>query len=659
MDNPIWTPTSERKSSSNIMALVTRLQAAGVSGVTDFPSLHAYSVAEPEAFWHHVWEDCGLVGDDLTPSLADDPSRPLGKAFFPNARVNYAENVLNGLVSGDVMVFRGEDKVELRVSDAQLRADVAKVAGFLGELDLAPDARIAAMLPNMPQGVTAALGVSARGLIWSSCSPDFGTQGVLDRFGQIEPDVLFVCDGYFYNGKTIDVADKVSEIVAALPSLKRLVVVGYIGTADALVARINDETGTTGVTALTWDAAVSGRDETTPEFVRVPFSSPLFILFSSGTTGAPKCIVHSVGGTLLKHVTEGKYHSDIKPGDRVFYFTTLGWMMWNWLASCLASGGRLMLFDGSPFYPDSEVLWRYAEDERFTHFGTSAKYIDALKKSGTKPRERFKLDALRSVLSTGSPLVAESFDYVYEDIKQDLHLASISGGTDIIGCFVLGDPTGPVWRGEIQAKALGLDPDVVDADGNPLPTGKGELVCRNAFPSMPVGFWNDPDGKRYRGAYFERFEGLWHHGDFAEWTENGGMIIHGRSDATLNPGGVRIGTAEIYRQVEQLDEILESIVIGQQWDGDVRVVLFVILREGVTLDEDLKTRIKQRIRSGASPRHVPARIVAVADIPRTKSGKITELAVRDIVHGREINNKEALANPDALEHFRDIADLQS
>lgn len=661
MDKPIWTPSADRRNSTNIMALLARLKANGVADLEDFASLHAYSVENPDDFWRHVWDDCGLVGDGLEPAIADDPANALGKSFYPNATLNYAENILAGLTIGDVIVFRGEDKVSHRISDDALRADVAKVAGFIGALDLAPGARVAAMLPNMPQAITAALGTSACGLIWSSCSPDFGTQGVLDRFGQIEPDVLFVCDGYFYNGKTIDVADKVADIVANLPTLKRLVVVSYIGTADAVADRINRSVAATGGTcqALTWDTAIAARPETVPAFKRVAFAAPLFILFSSGTTGAPKCIVHSVGGTLLKHVTEGRYHSDIKPGDRVFYFTTLGWMMWNWLASCLGSGARLMLFDGSPFYPDSKVLWQYAEDERFTHFGTSAKYIDALKKSETKPRELFDLGALRAVLSTGSPLVAESFDYVYADIKGDVHLSSISGGTDIIGCFVLGDPTSPVWRGEIQAKALGLDPDVVDADGQRLSRGKGELVCRNAFPSMPVGFWNDPDGSRYRAAYFERFAGLWHHGDFAEWTAHGGMIIHGRSDATLNPGGVRIGTAEIYRQVEQLDEILESIVIGQQWEGDVRVVLFVILREGVALDDDLQGRIKARIRSGASPRHVPARIVAVTDIPRTKSGKITELAVRDIVHGREINNKEALANPDALELYRDLPALQS
>lgn len=661
MDKPIWTPTPHHRLATNMMSLVARVQSEGATDVKDFETLHAYSVEHPEAFWNMAWDDCGFVGDELEPVLADAPERPLGKAFFPNARLNYAENVLAGLAAGDVIVFRGEDKVEQRVTDTQLREGVAKVAGFLGTAAVSPGARVAAMLPNMPHAIVAALGASAQGLIWSSCSPDFGTQGVLDRFGQIEPEVLFVCDGYYYNGKTIDVGDKVAEIVAALPTLRRLVVVPYTGSADALVDRINAAMAEAGRTceAATWDAAIAARPETEPQFNRVPFDTPQFILFSSGTTGAPKCIVHSVGGTLLKHITEGRYHSDIKPGDRVFYFTTLGWMMWNWLASCLACGGRLMLFDGSPFYPDNAVLWRYAEDERFTHFGTSAKYIDALKKSGLAPREQFDLAELRSVLSTGSPLVAESFDYVYADIKEDLHLASISGGTDIIGCFVLGDPTSPVWRGEIQAKALGLAPDVVDENAETLTSGKGELVCRNAFPSMPVGFWNDPDGQRYRGAYFERFEGLWHHGDFAEWTANGGMIIHGRSDATLNPGGVRIGTAEIYRQVEQLDEIIESIVIGQQWDGDVRVVLFVILREGADLDDDLRARIKSRIRAGASPRHVPARIVAVTDIPRTKSGKITELAVRDVVHGREINNKEALANPEALAQYRDIEALQT
>jgi acetoacetyl-CoA synthetase len=437
-----------------------------------------------------------------------------------------------------------------------------------------------------------------------------------------------------------------------------VIVVPYLGHDKAVAQKLNDALASTGRRALSWRDAVQASSPAPATFERFPFAHPLYVLFSSGTTGMPKCIVHSAGGTLLKHLSEHQLHTDVKAGDRLFYFTTLGWMMWNWLVSGLASGATLLLYDGSPFFPDGNILWDYAQAERCTHFGTSAKYIDALKKAELAPGKTHDLSAVRAMLSTGSPLAAESFDYVYADIKSDLHLASISGGTDICGCFVLGIPTKPVWRGEIQGPALGLAVDVCDEDGKPIASGKGELVCTSPFPSMPVGFWNDTDGEKYRAAYFSRFPNVWHHGDFAEWTEHGGMIIHGRSDATLNPGGVRIGTAEIYRQVEQLSEVQEAIVIGQNWDNDVRVVLFVVLKPGHTLDDSLRDRIKRQIRTGASPRHVPARIVQVADIPRTKSGKITELAVRDVVHGREVKNKEALANPEALDLFRHLAEIE-
>jgi acetoacetyl-CoA synthetase len=506
----------------------------------------------------------------------------------------------------------------------------------------------------MPEAVIGMLATASLGAIWSSCSPDFGVQGVLDRFGQIEPKVLITVDGYWYNGKAVDLIDKVREIAARLPSLARVVVAPYLAEAPDVAAVPKAEP----LAAFVDDFAA--RDIAYP---RLPFNHPLYILYSSGTTGVPKCIVHGAGGTLLKHLCEHQLHSDVRPGDRLFYFTTCGWMMWNWLVSGLASGATLLLYDGSPFVKDGRILFDYADAEGMTHFGTSAKFIDECKKRGLAPAKTHRLEPLRAILSTGSPLVPESFDYVYAGIKRDVCLSSISGGTDIIGCFVLGNPILPVWRGEIQCRALGLAVDTFDENGKPVRRAKGELVCTRPFPSMPVGFWNDPDGKRYRAAYFERFPNVWCHGDYVELTAHDGMVIYGRSDAVLNPGGVRIGTAEIYRQVEQLDEVLESIVVGQDWppgeSSDVRVVLFVRLRPGLTLDDALIAKIKQRIRTNTTPRHVPAKVVQVVDIPRTKSGKIVELAVRNAVHGQPVKNVEALANPEALEQFRSRPELRT
>jgi acetoacetyl-CoA synthetase len=659
MTHPLWQPDERFISAANLTRFMNEAGQRVGATFASYDDLHAFSIAKPDVFWKLIWDTGGVKGDAGRGPYAIDLDRIAEARFFPDGCLNFTENLLAGDGDATALVFWGEDKVKRRMSWAELRQQVTQLQALLKEAGVVAGDRVAAIMPNMPESIVGVLATASVGAAWSSCSPDFGVQGVLDRFGQIEPKVLIACDGYWYNGKPIGLANKLSEIVQRLPSVERVLVVPYLGQQREVVQGLNVALMAQHRRAETWEDAVLARSAAPPIFERFPFRQPLYILFSSGTTGVPKCIVHSAGGTLLKHLCEHRLHTDVKAGDRLFYFTTLGWMMWNWLVSGLASGATLLLYDGSPFHPSGRILWDYAETERCTHFGTSAKYLDALKKAELAPAHTHDLSSLRAIMSTGSPLAQEGFDYVYEDIKRDVHLASISGGTDIVGCFVLGVPTKPVWRGEIQGPGLGVAADVFDENGKSLPHGKGELVCTRPFPSMPVGFWNDPDGKRYRAAYFDRFPNVWHHGDFAEWTEHGGIIIHGRSDATLNPGGVRIGTAEIYRQVEQLEAVQESIVIGQDWDNDVRVVLFVILKQGRQLDDTLRDAIKRQIRQGASPRHVPARIVAVADIPRTKSGKITELAVRDVVHGREVKNKEALANPEALDLFRDLPELRA
>jgi acetoacetyl-CoA synthetase len=574
-----------------------------------------------------------------------------GARYLPDATLNFAENLLRRADDAEAIVFRGEDKAKSRMTFAELNALVSRLQQALRAAGVGVGDRVAAMLPNGPDAVALVLATASIGAIWSSCSPDFGERGVLDRFGQIEPKVFIAVDGYWYNGKPIRLIDKLKSIVAQLPTAQTVVIADYLGDAASVARELPRATSLA--------AFIKPFAAKPVIYERLPFDHPVYILFSSGTTGVPKCIVHGAGGTLLQHMKEHRLQCDLRSDERLFYFTTLGWMMWNWLISGLATGATLMLYDGSPFAPTPSVLWDYAQDERINVFGTSAKYIDACSKAGVAPARTHDLSALRMITSTGSPLAPESFEYVYRDIKADVHLASISGGTDIVSCFVLGDPTSPVWKGEIQAPGLGMAMDVYSEDGRPLTEGKGELVCTVPFASMPVKFWNDPEGKKYRAAYFERFPGIWHHGDFAEWTSRGGMIIHGRSDATLNPGGVRIGTAEIYAAVEQIPEVVEAICIGQDWDGDVRIVLFVRLKPGVALDEALQDKIRRTIRAGLSPRHVPARIVAVADIPRTRSGKITELAVRDVVHGRPVKNTEALANPEALALYEDLQELRS
>jgi acetoacetyl-CoA synthetase len=623
---------------------------ASGSDIGDYGRLHQWSIEDREAFWSLVWDQCGVIGEKGGRVMVDGDRMP-GASFFPDARLNFAENLLRKKGGGDAIVFRGEDKVKRRLSWDDLHAFVSRMQQLFRAEGVKAGDRIAGMMPNMPEAVAAMLAAASLGAIWSSCSPDFGVQGVLDRFGQIEPVLFIAPDGYWYAGKRIDVGEKVAQAVARMPSVRKALIVDYLGAADEVAK------ATPRGEALT--AALSRFTPTEVTFELLPFSHPLYILYSSGTTGIPKCIVHSAGGTLIQHLKEQRLHCGIVEGDRFFYFTTCGWMMWNWLVSGLASGATLLLYDGSPFHPDGRVLFDFADAEKMTYFGTSAKFIDAVHKSGLRPIDTHDLSTVRLISSTGSPLSPDSFVFVYEGIKKDVHLASISGGTDIVSCFVLGVPIKPVWIGEIQGAALGMAVDVWDEEGRHIAGEKGELVCTRPFPAMPIGFWNDPDGAKYHGAYFERFDNVWCHGDFAEWTKHGGIVIHGRSDATLNPGGVRIGTAEIYNQVEQMPEIAEAICIGQDWDDDVRVVLFVRPADGVTLDKDLEQRIRAKIRSGASPRHVPARIVAVRDIPRTKSGKITELAVRDVVHGRTVKNKEALANPEALELYKDIPELQA
>ncbi|MBX9630171.1 MAG: acetoacetate--CoA ligase [Burkholderiales bacterium] len=647
VNEPLWSPSPERFAEANLARFARQIERdLGVKAV-DYDTLYGWSIREPEQFWSALWDFCEVIGHKGERVLIDADLMP-GAQWFPDAKLNYAENQLRRRDDALAMVFRGENKVRRNLTFREVHQTVSRLAQALRNAGVGPGDRVAAIVANMPEAILGLLATSSIGAIWSSCSPDFGVQGVLDRFGQIEPKVLLSVDGYFYGGKTHDNLAKLKEIASRLPSLNRVVVIPYISDRPDLAGIAN---------ASTWGTFLEPFSSGEIAFERLPFNHPLAILYSSGTTGVPKCIVHGQGGTLLQHLKEHQLQTDVKRDDRLFYFTTCGWMMWNWLASGLATGATLLLYDGSPFYPGANVLWDFAEQERMTIFGTSAKYIDALAKLRLAPGETHDLSALRTMTSTGSPLVAESFEYVYRSIKSDLLLSSISGGTDIVSCFVLGSPWLPVWRGEIQCRGLGLKVEVYDDGGAPVVGEKGELVCTAPFPCMPVAFWNDPDGAKYHAAYFERFPNVWCHGDWMEITARGTCIIYGRSDAVLNPGGVRIGTAEIYRQVEKLDEVIESIVIGQDWENDVRVVLFVRLRDGVVLDTALGKRIKEEIKRNTTPRHVPAKIVQVADIPRTKSGKIVELAVRNVVHGRPVKNREALANPEALELYRDLPEL--
>ncbi|MGA1383846.1 MAG: acetoacetate--CoA ligase [Steroidobacteraceae bacterium] len=648
-DAALWSPNVARRDDANLTRFVECLAARRGLQFEDYASLHRWSIEQPDAFWFELAHFTDVRADWTDhPVLLDGDKMP-GAQWFPGARLNFAENLLRFHDDHLALLATNERGQRRTLSYRQLHAEVGRVAAGLRDAGVKPGDRVAAFLPNLPEAVIAMLAATSLGATWSSCSPDFGIAGVLDRFGQIAPKVLITADGYFYAGKTIDSLTPIASVLRELPSVTSVIVVPYVTAAPDLsslpAAHLWSRFGTPGAK---------------PNFVRLPFEHPLFVMYSSGTTGKPKCIVHGAGGTLLQHLKEHELHVDLRRQDRLFFFTTCGWMMWNWLVSGLAVGATLVLYDGSPLHPDEGVLWRMAEEEHVSIFGTSPKFLAALDKAGYRPRERVSLPALRTLISTGAPLAPEQFDFVYREIKSDLHLASISGGTDIISSFCIGNPTAPVYRGELQCAGLGMAVDIVDDAGRSLPADeKGELVCRRSFPSMPVGFWGDDDGSRYRKAYFERYAGLWHHGDYAVKTRHGGFMILGRSDAVLNPGGVRIGTAEIYRQVETLPEVLESLCIGQDWQGDVRVVLFVRLREGVALDEQLRQSIREVIRQNTSPRHVPARIIAVPDIPRTISGKIVELAVRNIVHGLPVTNTDALANPSALEYFKDLPELRS
>ena len=647
----LWAPSPDRVRDARMSSFIVEANARFGLTLSDYPSLYAWSIAERADFWRLLWDFCGVRGDPGDSVVVDGDRMP-GARWFPEARLNFAENLLRRRDDADAIVFWGEERVRRRFTHRQLHDEVARVARALRSSGVRAGDRVAAILPNMPETVIAMLASASIGATWCSCSPDFGVRGVVDRFGQIAPKILFAVDGYYYNGKTCDCLDKLRPIVAALPTLERVVTVAYTHTApDAVVPK-----------GVSWDdfiddRVIEGDARGEIEFAQLPFDHPLFIMFSSGTTGAPKCIVHGAGGTLLQHLKELVLHTDVKRDDRIFYFATCAWMMWNWHLSALAAEATLLLYDGSPTHPGPEILFDFADAEQMTVFGASAKYLETVSKSGFVPRASHSLKSVRTWLSTGSPLSPQSFDFAYENIKPDLCLSSISGGTDIISCFALGSPLLPVWRGEMQCRGLGMAVEVWDDAGRPVRGAKGELVCVKPFPSMPVGFWDDEGDAKYRAAYFARFPGVWCHGDYAELTEHDGLVIHGRSDAVLNPGGVRIGTAEIYRAVEQVDEVLESIVIAQEWEHDVRIVLFVRLRAKVIFDAELEARIRWCIRDNATPRHVPAKILEVGEIPRTKSGKLVELAVRAVVHGQSPGNIDAIANPEALRHFRDRPEL--
>ena len=644
--NSLWQPSPAQIECSHMLRFQQQLKSQLNLSFADYEELHQWSVDKPEEFWAQLWQYSDIRASAPYSAVLSDSEKFPGAKWFEGSRLNFAENLLRNRSDKTALIARLENGARKTMSYGELYQQVAQLAAALRSAGLVKGDRVAGFMPNVAETIVAMLATSSIGAIWSSCSPDFGINGVMDRFGQIEPKVLFACNGYYYNGKTIDSTPRVKQIVEQIDSVEQLVLV-QVTEAQTDIAQ-----------AVSYSDFLVRKNTPELQFEQLPFDHPLYIMYSSGTTGVPKCIVHGAGGTLIQQLKEQQLHTNLQPQDVLFYFTTCGWMMWNWLVAGLASEATLVLYDGSPFYPEPKSLIDMAEQEQISIFGTSAKYIAALEKAHVVPRETHQLEHLKAVLSTGSPLSHESFQYVYRDIKADLCLSSISGGTDILSCFVLGNPSLPVWEGEIQCRGLGMAVEIWNEQGQAVIEQKGELVCVKPFPSAPIYFWNDPENKKYLSAYFETYANIWAHGDYGEITAHNGVIIHGRSDAVLNPGGVRIGTAEIYRQVEKLDEVVDSICIGQEWDDDVRVVLFVVLRAGLSLNDNLIGKIHSSIRSETTPRHVPAKVIAVTDIPRTISGKIVELAVRKVVHGQAVTNTDALANPEALELFKNLPELQ-
>ncbi|MGA6925995.1 MAG: acetoacetate--CoA ligase [Desulfosarcina sp.] len=649
MSELLWQPSDAQVKNTNMYRFMMRINQRYGSSLEGYGALYQWTIDHIPEFWKEMWDFASIQSSAPYERVIDDATKMPGARWFEGARLNFAENLLRYRDDRLAIVFRGEDQVRRTLTYAQLYDEVARVAKALKDVGVRSGDRVAGFVPNMPESIIAMLAATSLGAAWSSCSPDFGIKGVLDRFGQIQPRVIFTADGYFFKGKPLDSLARIADIIGQIPSVEKLVVVPYANERPDISAISR---------AVMYDDFKSAEDGLQIHFEQLPFDHPLYVMYSSGTTGLPKCMVQSAGGILVHHLKELMLHTDLKREDTIFYFTTCGWMMWNWLVSSLATGATLVLYDGNPFHPNPKALWQMAEEERITVFGTSAGYLAALQAAGVRPKDEFDLTPLRAVLSTGSPLSIESFKFVYDAIKSDLQLASIAGGTDLNGCFALGNPMGPVYAGELQCRGLAMKVHAFDDDGRPVVGQEGELVCAAPFPSMPIYFWNDPEGKKYHDAYFDVYPGVWRHGDYIVVTEHGGVVMHGRSDATLNPGGVRIGTAELYRQVEQLEEIEDSVVVGQNWENDVRVILFVKLAPGIELTDDLKNRIRQTIRAHASPRHVPAKIIAVPDVPYTLNMKKVELAVKKVIHNQEVKNKDALRNPEALDYYAGLAELR-